>query len=110
MPDLTEQLSSLLQDPEGMARIRSMAEGLFSQNKQEPVKETTPEAPDFDISKITQMAAMLNRGQDDDRVRLLYALRPHLSPEKQKRVDSAVKMLKLLQIAPLLSKLGIFEL
>ena len=68
------------------------------------------EKTEFDISKITQMAAMLNRGQDDDRVKLLYALRPHLSPEKQKRVDSAVKMLKLLQIAPLLSKLGIFEL
>ena len=55
------------------------------------------------------MVQLLGTKGDDDRVRLLLALRPHLSKEKQNRLDKAVKMLKLLDIAPLLSQAGIFE-
>ena len=45
---------------------------------------------------------------DDDRVRLLLALRPHLGEERRQRVDRAVQILKLIAMWPLLRDTGIF--
>ena len=53
---------------------------------------------------------MKNRKDESDRVKLLLALRPHLSEEKQQKVDTAVKILKLLDIAPLFKEMGILNL
>lgn len=119
MPDLTEQLSSILSDPAGMEKIRAMAQSLLGGEAEAATATPAPTAEDQttaaqktelpDIASISRMAQMLSQRGDDDRVRLLMALRPHLSAEKQARVDKAVKMLKLLDLAPLLSKMGIFE-
>ncbi len=108
MPDLTEQISSLLSDPEGMEKIKAMAEGLFAEQNI-PVQK--PEEPaGVDLAAIGKMMSMLKPPANDSRVELLYALKPHLSREKQQRVDKAVKMLRLLQLTPMLSQMGIFEL
>ncbi len=115
MPDLTEQLSSILSDPAGMEKIKAMAQSLLGGEARDaapkpipaPVEEKNSELAD--IGALAKMAQMINSRGDDDRVRLLLALRPHLSPEKQLRVDKAVKMLKLLDLAPMLSRLGILE-
>lgn len=116
MSDISEQISSLLSDPESLKKIEAMAQNLFGENKSNtsPTPPVTPQTNDmgFDIgniAKISQMVQLLGTKGDDDRVRLLLALRPHLSKEKQNRLDKAVKMLKLLDIAPLLSQAGIFE-
>lgn len=112
MSDLTEQLSSILSDPAGMDRIRAMAQSLLASNGQDTAPEPPRAEPEntLDLSKLAGVAQMLSHRGDDDRVRLLLALKPHLSGEKQQRVDKAVKMLKLLQLAPLLSQTGLFEL
>ncbi len=111
MDGLTEQISALLSDPEGMERLKSMAEGLFGgQNIPVGPPPEKNESPLPDIGAISKMAALLKPPADDARVRLLYALKPHLSEDKQQRVDRAVKMLRLLSIAPLLSQMGLFEL
>ena len=110
MSDLTEQLSSILSDPEGMERIRSMAANLLSKNTEPPPLPTSTDTGDLpDLSKLMGIANTLKNQGDDDRIRLLYALKPHLSSEKQSRVDKAVKMLKLLSLAPLLKNMGILE-
>lgn len=117
MSDLTEQLSSILSDPAGMERIKAMAQSLLSSNSGQSDQQQEPQAvpstqtpPQIDLSGIANMAKMLGSRKDDSRVNLLLALRPHLSQEKQLRVDKAVKMLRLLDLAPLLSQAGIFEL
>lgn len=113
MPDLTEQLSSILSDPAGMEKIKAMAQSLLGGESGEIAPEPAPKPENSsqlaDIGTLAKMAQMINSRGDDDRVRLLLALRPHLSYEKQLRVDKAVKMLKLLDLAPMLSKLGILE-
>ena len=53
------------------------------------------------------MSAMKN-DQDDDRTRLLLSLKPHLSQERQQRVDQAVKLLKLITLLPLIRESGLF--
>ena len=111
MSDIADQISSLLNDPAGMERLKSMAEGLFSQNpeaKSPPSEKESFNIPD--MGSIATIANALKNQGDDDRIKLLNALRPHLSSEKQLRVDKACKMLKLLSLAPLLRNMGLFEL
>lgn len=116
MPDLTEQLSSILSDPAGMEKIKAMAQSLLGSDGEKSIPPSIQMPPEEqksdlpDIASLAQMAKLFNNRPDDDRVRLLLALRPHLSPEKQLRVDKAVKMLKLLDLAPLLGRFGIFQL
>jgi hypothetical protein len=109
MDELSEKLSALLGDPDGMARIRDMAQSLLGSQEEEP--ETESPAGDIDLGAVTRLMGMMKQGTgDDSRVRLLMALKPNLSAERQGRVDNAVKILKLLELAPLLKEAGLFNL
>lgn len=114
--ELTERLSALLSDPEGLEQIKNMAAGLFGSNDFEPPrtsKEQKDEGlfPDIDMGKVLGLVSSLkSRTGENDKTRLLLALKPHLAVERQKRVETAVKILKLLELAPALSELGIFNL
>ena len=59
------------------------------------------------IAGMVKMVSALNSRKEDDRTRLLMALRPHLSPEKRDRVDKAVKFLKIMDVLPLIRGAGI---
>ena len=118
MDDIAEKLTQLLNDPAGMEQIRSMAEGLLG-NAPPPAQ---PSAPVGDLSDLMQgvrpeqfgaimkMARALGAARDDDRTRLLLALRPHLSPKRQEKVDQAVKLLKLSSLLPMIGESGLFSL
>ncbi len=106
MDDLSEKLSTLLSDPNGMDRIKEMAKSLLSENTEEPKEES---GTDPDVGKIAKMLSLIKGPSvGDDRVKLLLALKPNLSPERQAKVDSAIKILKLIELAPLLKDAGIF--
>ncbi len=106
MDDLSEKLSSLLSDPQGMDRIKEMAQNLLGQSTEASEPET---GPDPDIGKIAKMLSLIKGPSgNDDRVKLLLALKPNLSPQRQQKVDSAIKILKLIEIAPLLKDAGLF--
>ena len=47
--------------------------------------------------------------EPDRNILLLQALRPFLEPERQKRVDEAVKLLHLMRLAPLLQESGLLS-
>jgi len=49
-------------------------------------------------------------GQEVDNTRLLHALRPLLGPERQKKLDEAIKLLQLMRVLPLLKSSGLFNL
>ena len=44
----------------------------------------------------------------DERIGLLLAIKPLLSPRRQKRADNAIQILKLLKILPAVGSLGLF--
>lgn len=107
MIDIESLLSSV--SDEDMAKIKSVAESLMSNNepKQEKPKET-PKTSDFPIdmntvSKIMGVMGQMNK--DDYRTRLITDLKPMLSSERQKKADEAVKFLQLMQVLPLLKGL-----
>lgn len=121
MEDMTKKLQSLLSDPESMQNLAELAQMLRQdggdtqnappqQNTQGNADDTQSAAPPFDIAKLMAAAQALGQmQQQDDNIRLLLALRPHLSPERAKRTDKAVKMLRLYAAAGVLRENGLMQ-
>ena len=106
--NIADKLTELLNDPEGMERIKNVASSLFggAESKQAP-KPEDPQAsfmPNIDPMMIMQFMSTFNNNENDSRANLLLALKPHLSPQRQERVDSAVKLLKLVSLMPLVKQ------
>lgn len=110
MDDLNEKLSELLNDPDGMEKIRKMAQTLLGESEKPP-EDSGNTLPNIDMASVAKVMSLLKSNrQDDKRIKLLYALKPNLSPEKQEKVDSAIKILKLIELAPLLGEAGLISL
>ena len=116
MEDMASKISELLSDPKGMEKIKSLANSLFNDNsvpKDEPPEDTSSEGfslPNgFDIGKIMGLMSAFNNPQSDRRSNLLLALKPHLSNERQERVDKAVKLLKIAALLPVLKEQGVLD-
>ncbi|MBE6893673.1 MAG: hypothetical protein E7482_06655 [Ruminococcaceae bacterium] len=124
MPDLSEQLSAILQNPEAQKNIQNLLSSLgqnqpqnsensappfdlsslFGQNQQ---KAPEPQIPDFDIKMLMKLQGIFSKMSCDDRnINLLTALRPLLkNPEK---VDGAINILRIMSVLPALEESGIF--
>lgn len=125
--DISEQISSLLSSPDGMDKIKSLANELFSGDKtNEPSKNQNSSnafqnqsGQNLPIGNILENAgnvqtamrlmSILSNQKEDRRAALLMSLRPHLSEERQKRVDKAISILKIAALVPLLKNEGILE-
>lgn len=116
MDDLQSKLAGILNDPESMERVRQMAENLFSSEEKESVDNETTTKPSSDmpsgdeIKMIMTLMSKFKGQSDDERTHLLSALKPYLSEKRQKKTDNAIKILKLLEILPLLKDSGLFKL
>ena len=106
--NITEKLTELLNDPEGMEKIKTVASSLFSEKENTGNKNTETAkslSPDIDPMMIMKVMSLLNNSENDNRANLLLALKPHLSKQRQERVDSAVKLLKLIPLLPLVKQI-----
>ena len=66
----------------------------------------------LDVSALFKMQSILSAFKstgDDDRSRLLSAIRPFLSEERKPHVDSAIKLLKIASIIKLAGELDLFK-
>ena len=113
MDDLTSMLSGLLNSPQGMEQLKNMAGALMGNQTAEPSAEAPKESgiPNIspgEIAGIMKMMNLLKQENNDTRANLLLSIRPHLSEHRQKRVDDAVKLLRLIQILPMVKELGLF--
>lgn len=94
---LEERLEQLLNDPDSMAQILSMAKsfGLSPEDAPEPA------APPPDDG-LTQALLGIMRGirQSDSRQdALLHALRAYLAPERQEKLDRAMQLARISHLA-----------
>ena len=112
MDDLSAKLSEILSDPESMNRVREMAESILNEKPQpEPQKNDFSALADIgEISQIMGLVSKLQSHNDDPRAALLSALKPHLSEAKREKVDTAIKILKMIEVLPLLKDSGILKL
>ncbi|MGN1340182.1 MAG: hypothetical protein ACI4WS_07805 [Oscillospiraceae bacterium] len=63
----------------------------------------------LDFNTIAKAASLMSAmGTQNDDERLLLALKPLLREENQAKVDTAIKLLKLVSLLPLLRESGLF--
>ena len=124
MPDLSEQLSAILQNPEAQRNIQNLLSSLqqnnephsesssspfdlsslFGQNTQKPAE---PPVPNIDMSMLMKLQGIFSKMSCDDRnINLLAALKPHL--KNPGKVDGAINILRLMSVLPALEEIGIF--
>lgn len=120
---LSEQLGAILRDPQSMERIRNLAASLGVGDAIEsgaapvgaappaPANQHVPAALDsHTLQTVTRLMPLLSSvWQEDDNTRLLRALRPLLAPQRQKKVDEALRLMQLMRLLPLLRQKGMFS-
>ena len=118
MDDINKKLADLLNDPDSMNRVREMAESILgtdskqTENKPPPTDFGSIFSGDIDpatLGKIMTIISKLKTDHDDNRAQLLLALKPHLSTPRREKVDTAIKLLKLIDLLPLIQESGMFE-
>jgi len=62
-----------------------------------------------ELKALMSIMGRLKSGNDDSRTRLLLSLKPHLSEPKREKVDTAVKILKIIDMLPLLRETGLLD-
>lgn len=111
MDDLSAKLNEILSDEKSLNKFKALAENLLSSDKEEDgAAEQGFGAGSDEARKILSVFSRVKTRGDDKRTALLSALRPNLSPEKQKKVDTAIRLLKLIDMLPLLRESGILDL
>ena len=112
---LSGQLGAILNDPQSMERIRSLAASLGLGDSPPapappaPAPTPTPAIPfqGMDpnlLQTVSRLMPLFSRlRQEDDSTRLLHLL----SPARQKKIDEAVRILQLMRLLPQLKHSGI---
>lgn len=112
--DIAERLEQILGDEETFSQIQQMAAALGGGGQQgspDTKKDKSGDIPPgLDPNLLGSLMGMLGGmpGGDgsDPGVELLRALKPFLSKRRRKRAAEAVKIIKLLEMIPLLQQSG----
>lgn len=121
MDDISEKISALLNSSEGMERLKSGVMNILgndnekASDKPEEQKEEGFSIPENllnnlgNMQGIMRIANILGNQQQDSRIDLLRALKPHLSKERATRVDRAISLLRIASILPVLREEGLLD-
>ena len=120
MDDLTSKINEIMSDPEKMREIQNLGRmmGLNTDNSppppkkvQQPPKQSNPfsELGGIDPSIIGKLAPILTSvNREDDTTRLLDAMAPFLSEERQEKLQKIKKILVIIRLLPNIKNLGLF--
>lgn len=119
MDDLTSKINEIMSDPEKMREIQNLGKmmGLNTDNTPPPPKKAEPpkqsntfgELGGIDPSIIGKLAPILTSvNREDDTTRLLDAMVPFLSAERQEKLQKIKKMLVIIRLLPNIKNLGLF--
>ncbi len=112
MENIQDKIAQIMADPQALNQVQSLGKMLGLNTSQEPASQKESEQVPVEVmSKITQLMPLFQQiNQEDDTTRLLRALRPFLSEERCRKLDSANKMLKIMKLIPLLKEGGLIDL
>lgn len=121
MDNIQDKIAEIMSDPEALSQVQNLGKMLgIGGGSQEstPVPSPSPvQSHNNDLlsgetfGKITKLMPLISQiHQEDDTTRLLGALRPFLSEEKCRKLDSAKKMIQFMKIIPLLKEGGLMDL
>lgn len=102
MDNFQDQMNSILQNPEMMGRIMSMAQALGGEQaeQQPPPQEQAFAMPDIDLSAIQKISGFIGQSNIDKNQRsLLNALTPYLDATRIAKLEKAMRAAKLATLA-----------
>lgn len=107
MDDLEEKLNAVLNNPQMMSQILSMAQSLGQNSrsesappKQEPAKSPLPQLPLSGGTPLRAVSELMGKGSiDREQQALLKALSPYLHQERIGKLERAMRAAKLAQVA-----------
>ena len=102
--DLGAFLQSVLSDPEQMEKITQMAQGLMGQARSPdpaPAPQEEPRAAPMGETRLLSILskAMASGAGKGRSTALLTAMRPYMRPEKQEKLDRAMKIARMVNVA-----------
>ena len=122
MSGLEDKLSGILSDPEAVSKLKSLGQALGLDTSSTLPAQSKPQPQqgfnlpfmgqsggnDEMLSTVMRLAPLLSdMGRDDETACLLNALKPFLSEPRQKRLEQAGKMLKVMRLLPIIRGSGI---
>ncbi len=114
MDNIQDKIAEIMSDPEAMKEVQNLGKmlGISGDETPAPAKESDNSIlSDEALKGIAKIAPLLSQAnKEDDTTRLLAALRPFLSEEKCRKLDSAKKMIGLMRLLPVLKSEGLFNL
>ena len=125
MSDLTSQINQILSNPEMMEQIKSLS-GLFGQSAAaqgsgsdfssleniQPKQQSPLDLIGADGLQTAMkfMPILTELRKDDETTQLLRAIKPFLSPQRQEKLEEAVRLLRIIRILPMLKNQGLMNL
>ncbi len=114
MDNIESKIARIMSDPEALKEVQELGKALgITTDNPEPVvqKNDNPLLSDDALKGIAKIAPLLSQvNREDDTTRLLAALRPFLSDEKCRKLDSAKKMIGIMKLLPVLKNEGILNI
>lgn len=104
MAEFDDKLNQILSNPDAMAQIARLAQSLNASAPPDNVPSPAPPGdapppPVPDGETVARFLPLLQElGGDSDARRLLYALRPYLRPQKQEKIERALRLARLFRV------------
>lgn len=108
MAEFEEKLNQILSSPSAMEQIMALAGSLSGETGAKEPEQTAPPSPSpmaglgdlfsgIDPGMIMKLLPLLSQLQDqgDEKTRLLEAMKPFLAPDRQSKLDQAVRIARL---------------
>ena len=104
---LEEKLQQLLNDPDSMAQIMSLAQSFGAAQQTAQPQPAVPPIDDGAMRAILSMMQQLQR-TDSRQEALLSALKPYLAPERREKIDRAAQIARISRLASSALQNGLF--
>ncbi len=103
MSEMQDAINQILSNPETMKQVQSLGEQL-GLSKPAP----KPEPKNEMLGAMQSLAPLMGSfSADDDVSRLFQALKPFLGEEKQRKLEQAQRLMKLIKVIPLIKDSGL---
>jgi len=126
MSDTVSQINQILSNPEMIQQIKALS-SMFNKSSDSPdnngisgdtaaLSQPKQQSP-LDLLGADGLRTAMNFmpiiseiKRDDETTQLLYAIKPFLSPQRQAKLDEAIRLLRIIRILPLLKNQGLINL
>ena len=107
MNEMEEKLNSVLNNPQMMQQIMTMAQSLGGQPAKEESQPKADTMPEIDLGMLQKLSGLAGQSSIDKNQRsLLHALGPYLSRERIGKLEKAMRAAQMARIASSLLNSG----